>query len=104
MLNMVLSMLSLAVLVVVRPLFLVAVARWIAPYVPGSEFSLLVMAGIVAAYVSYQLGAYYLVGAFIVGLVARLLQVRVPQLAPRQSSRTSTFRIIFCAALFLQGR
>ncbi|KAF1711124.1 sodium:proton antiporter [Pseudoxanthomonas kalamensis DSM 18571] len=63
------------------PLVFVALGRWVAPHAPGSEFSLLVMVGLVAAYISYKLGVYYLVGAFIAGLVARLLQVRMPLLA-----------------------
>ncbi|GAB2504524.1 hypothetical protein GCM10027084_18740 [Pseudoxanthomonas sangjuensis] len=63
------------------PLFFVAMGRWVAPHAPGSEFSLLVMVGMVAAFITYKLGVYYLVGAFIAGLVARLLQARMPSLA-----------------------
>jgi len=63
------------------PLLFIALGRWVVPHAPGSEFSLLVMVGLVAAYVTYKLGVYYLVGAFIAGLAARLLQVRMPTLA-----------------------
>ncbi len=63
------------------PLLFVALGRWVAPQAPGSEFSLLVMVGLVAAYVTYKLGVYYLVGAFIAGLIARLLRQRMPALA-----------------------
>ena len=63
------------------PLLFVALGRWVAPQAPGSEFSLLVMVGLVAAYVTYKLGVYYLVGAFVAGLVARLLRQRMPALA-----------------------
>lgn len=63
------------------PLLFVAMGRWVVPHAPGSEFSLLVMVGLVAAYVTYSMGVYYLVGAFIAGLVARLLRVRMPSLA-----------------------
>ena len=35
----------------------------------------------VAAYVTYKLGVYYLVGAFVAGLAARLLHRRMPKLA-----------------------
>src|SRR5690606_5481793 len=48
---------------------------------PGSEFSLLVMVGLVAAYITYRLGVYYLVGAFIAGFIARMLRIRIPKLA-----------------------
>lgn len=63
------------------PLLFVAMGRWLVPHAPGSEFSLLVMVGMVAAYITYSMGVYYLVGAFIAGLVARLLRVRMPRLA-----------------------
>lgn len=43
------------------------------------------MVGLVAAYVTKQLGVYYLVGAFVAGLVARLLQVRAPRLASSEN-------------------
>ena len=68
-------------LVVGLPLLFLALGRWVVPHAPGSEFSLLVMVGLVAAYATYKLGVYYLVGAFIAGLTARLLQVRMPTLA-----------------------
>jgi Kef-type K+ transport system membrane component KefB len=58
-----------------------ALGRWVMPHAPGSEFSLLVMVGMVAAYVTFHLGVYYLVGAFIAGLTARLLHERMPKLA-----------------------
>lgn len=63
------------------PLLFVALGRWVAPQAPGSEFSLLVMVGLIAAYVTYKLGVYYLVGAFVAGLAARLLRQRMPALA-----------------------
>ena len=80
-LNMAFSAGVLVVLVLALPLFFIAVNRWIVPYAPGAEFSLLVLAGVIAAYVSYQQGVYYLLGAFIAGLVARGLQGRMPRLA-----------------------
>ncbi len=67
------------------PLLFIAFGRWIVPHAPGSEFSLLVMVGFVAAFITYKLGVYYLVGAFIAGLVARLLQVRMPRLASHEN-------------------
>ena len=63
------------------PLLFVAFGRWVVPYAPGSEFSLLVMVGLIAAYATYKLGVYYLLGAFLVGLIARLLRQRMPLLA-----------------------
>lgn len=43
------------------------------------------MVGFVAAFITYKLGVYYLVGAFIAGLVARLMQPRLPALASHQN-------------------
>jgi len=67
-------------MVVGLPLLFIALGRWVAPHAPGSEFSLLVMVGLVAAYITYRLGVYYLVGAFIAGFVARMLRIRIPRL------------------------
>ena len=76
-----LSSLAMLGLLVGLPLLFLALGRWVSPHAPGSEFSLLVMVGMVAAYVTFRLGVYYLVGAFIAGLTARLLRDRMPKLA-----------------------
>ena len=75
------SSLAMVGLIIGLPLLFVALGRWVMPHAPGSEFSLLVMVGMVAAYVTYKLGVYYLVGAFVAGLAARLLHRRMPRLA-----------------------
>jgi Kef-type K+ transport system membrane component KefB len=75
------STLAMLALMIGLPLLYVAFGRWIVPHAPGSEFSLLVMAGFVAAFITYKLGVYYLVGAFVAGLVARLLRTRIPRMA-----------------------
>lgn len=71
----------MAAMLVGLPLVFIALGRWVVPHAPGSEFSLLVMVGLVAAFITYKLGVYYLVGAFVAGLVARLLRLRIPRLA-----------------------
>ena len=80
-----LSSLAMLALLVGLPLLFLALGRWVLPHAPGSEFSLLVMVGMVAAYVTYSLGVYYLVGAFIAGLTARLLRDRMPRLASHEN-------------------
>jgi Kef-type K+ transport system membrane component KefB len=55
--------------------------RLVIPYAPGSEFSLLVMVGLMAAYVTDALGVHYLVGAFLAGFIARQLRQQMPRLA-----------------------
>lgn len=79
--QMALSSGELIAMLVGLPLLFVALGRWVAPHAPGSEFSLLVMVGMLAAFITYELGVYYLVGAFIAGLVARLLREKMPRLA-----------------------
>jgi Kef-type K+ transport system membrane component KefB len=76
-----LSSAALAAMLVGLPLLFIGLGRVVVPYAPGSEFSLLVMVGLLAAYLTKQIGVYYLVGAFIAGLVARLLRERMPALA-----------------------
>lgn len=75
------SSLAMLAMLVGLPLLFIALGRWVVPHAPGSEFSLLVMVGMVAAFITYKLGVYYLVGAFVAGLVARLLRLRMPRLA-----------------------
>ncbi len=72
---------AMLAMLVALPLLFVALGRWVVPHAQGSEFSLLVMVGMVAAYITYSLGVYYLVGAFVAGLIARLLRSRMPNLA-----------------------
>lgn len=72
---------ALAAMLFVLPLLFIVLVRFVVPYAVGSEFSLLVMVGLLAAYLTKQLGVYYLVGAFVAGLVARLLHERIPELA-----------------------
>ena len=73
--------LALTVTLVALPLALVALGRWIVPYAAGSAFSLLIMVGFAAAFITDAIGVEYLLGAFLAGLVARLLESRVPTLA-----------------------
>jgi Kef-type K+ transport system membrane component KefB len=70
----------LLLLVIALPVIFIGFARWVLPQAPGSEFSLLIVVGVIAAYCTKQLGVYYLVGAFIAGFIARQLTQRVPQL------------------------
>ncbi len=85
--QMALSSVALVAMIVGLPLLFIALGRHVVPYAPGSEFSMLVMAGVVAAYLSYQLGVYYLVGAFLAGFIARMLRKRMPMLASDENLR-----------------
>jgi len=75
------SSVALVAMIVGLPLLFIGLGKAVIPYARGSEFSLLMMVGIVSAYLTYQLGVYYLVGAFLAGFIARLLKKRMPLLA-----------------------
>jgi Kef-type K+ transport system membrane component KefB len=72
---------SIALLIAFMPLVFLALGRYVVPYAPGSEFSLLLMVGLICAVITEMLGVYYLVGAFVAGLVARSLSKRLTTLA-----------------------
>jgi Kef-type K+ transport system membrane component KefB len=76
---------ALAAMIVLLPLLFLLLGRWVIPYAPGSGFSLLVMVGLIAAYLTKELGVYYLVGAFLAGFAARLLRERLPELASEEN-------------------
>jgi len=59
-------------------------AMTVVPYAPKSEFAFLMMVALVAAIVTRQLGVYYLVGAFIVGVAAQRFRERLPAMASEQ--------------------
>ena len=74
------TLLMIALIAVIPPIFrLFAVS--VAPWAPKSEFAFLVMMAIVVAFATRQLGAYYLVGAFVVGVAAERLRSDLPAAA-----------------------
>lgn len=76
---------ALLLLIAVMPFVFLALGRWVVPYAPGSEFSLLVMVGLICAVITKTLGVYYLVGAFVAGLVAGALRGRMTSLASKEN-------------------
>ncbi len=76
---------AITLLIAFMPLLFLALGKWVVPYAPGSEFSLLVMVGLICAIITRQLGVYYLVGAFVAGLVARSLNKRIVTLASAEN-------------------
>ena len=75
------STLTLVAMVAVLPLLFLVFARVVLPYAPKSEFAFLLMAAVLCALITRQLGAYYLVGAFLVGLTAQSFRRRLPAIA-----------------------
>lgn len=72
---------ALLALVAFIPLVMRGFAAAIAPYAPRSEFAFLVMLAVLAAFATRELGVYYLVGAFLVGVAARQFRRRLPALS-----------------------
>lgn len=71
------SVILIALIAIIPPIFRLF-ATAVAPWAPKSEFAFLVMMAIVVAYATRQLGAYYLVGAFVVGIAAQRLREDLP--------------------------
>jgi Kef-type K+ transport system membrane component KefB len=76
----VISLLVLIALIGLVPLIFRVFARSVVPYAPKSEFAFLLMVAVVSAYVTRELGVYYLVGAFVVGIAAQQFRERLPSL------------------------
>jgi Kef-type K+ transport system membrane component KefB len=78
---------SLAVLVgmiLLLPLVFRAFAALVVPFAPRSEFAFLLMIAVLCAFATRELGVYYLVGAFVVGMTAQRFRERLPALASEQ--------------------
>lgn len=56
-------------------------AEWIVPRAPRSEFAFLIVVAVACALITKHLGVYYLVGAFVVGMVAQRFRRKLPALA-----------------------
>jgi Kef-type K+ transport system membrane component KefB len=79
-----LSTAMLVALVLALPLVFRAFAKSIVCYAPKSEFAFLLMIAILAAFATRALGAYYLVGAFVVGVTAQRFREELPAMASEQ--------------------
>jgi Kef-type K+ transport system membrane component KefB len=80
-LQLTLATLALAAMIFILPILFRFFAQKIAPYAPKSEFAFLLMMAVLAAYGTRKLGVYYLVGAFVVGVLARRFREALPALA-----------------------
>lgn len=94
------SLALIALIAILPPIFKIF-AVWVVPYAPKSEFAFLVMMAVVVAYATRQLGAYYLVGAFLVGIAARRFRIRLPAVASeRMLHAVETFASFFAPFYF----
>jgi Kef-type K+ transport system membrane component KefB len=91
------TIVALTVMVVLLPVAFRWFARFILPFAPRTEFAFLVIMALLCAFVTRELGVYYLVGAFVVGLTAVRLRQEVPEL----SSGQLTSGVEFFASFFI---
>jgi Kef-type K+ transport system membrane component KefB len=75
------STFSLVAMILALPLLFKLFVSKVLPYAPKSEFAFLLIMAIVCAYATRQLGVYYLVGAFVVGITAVRLRQKLPEVA-----------------------
>jgi Kef-type K+ transport system membrane component KefB len=92
-----LSSLALAAMILGLPVVFQFFASGILPHAPKSEFAFLLILALVCAFATRQLGVYYLVGAFVVGVTAVRLRERLPALA----SERLTIGIELFASFFI---
>lgn len=76
-----LSAAALAAMVALLPRLFRLFDRVIAPFAPRAEFTFLLLVALLCAYVTRELGVYYLVGAFVVGLTAVRMRKDIPSLS-----------------------
>jgi Kef-type K+ transport system membrane component KefB len=74
------STLVLALMILLLPLAFRAFARVVLPKAPKADFAFLVIVAAACALVTRNLGVYYLVGAFIVGVVAQSFRSHMPSM------------------------
>jgi len=82
--RMAVSLAALAGMIVLLPILFRAFAALVVPFAPRSEFAFLLMIAVVCAFVTRELGVYYLVGAFVVGMAAQRFRERLPAIASEQ--------------------
>ena len=75
------SGLVLIAMVALLPKFFRVFAKRILPFAPNSEFAFLVVAALICAAITRRLGVYYLVGAFLVGIIARRFRQELPEVS-----------------------
>lgn len=75
------SALVLTAMVALLPPLFHGFAKLIVPFAPKTEFTFLVIVALLCAFVTRELGVYYLVGAFVVGLTAVRLRKDLPELS-----------------------
>ncbi len=95
---------ALVGLIAVLPLVFWLFARHILPHAPRTEFAFLLIIAIACAWTTRALGAYYLLGAFIAGLVAARTGRLLPELVePRLLHAIELFAAFFIPFYFFSA-
>jgi Kef-type K+ transport system membrane component KefB len=96
------GILSLAGMVIVVPLIFRWMRTWLVDHGPRGEFAFLVVLAIACASITKALGAYYLLGAFMAGLIAQRTRLRDPTLvSKRMVESVELFAVFFIPFYFL---
>lgn len=80
------SFIIIGTLILILPVLIKKLATYLEKLTPGSEFGFILMLAIISGIITKKLGAYYLVGAFLVGMAAGQYK--------RQSPSTSEDQIL----------
>lgn len=95
---------ALLLIILFTPVIFLALGKYVVPYAPGSEFSLLLMMGVICAVITKTLGVYYLVGAFIAGLIAGVLKKRMATFVSHENLHAvSLFASVFIPFYFFHA-
>lgn len=95
---------ALAAMILLLPMVFRAFAHFIVPHAPKTEFAFLLMVSVVCALFTKHLGVYYLVGAFVVGIVAQRFRERLPAMASEKMlDATEAFASIFVPFYFFHA-
>lgn len=78
------SSIVLITMAFVLPVIFRYFAKTIVPHAPNSEFGLLLMLALIFGVITKKLGAYYLVGAFLVGVAGRRFEQYLPDFTSKK--------------------
>jgi Kef-type K+ transport system membrane component KefB len=87
------SLIAMSLLIFVLPPTFRLFVDKISPYAPHSEFTFLILMAFLAGVLTRELGAYYLVGAFVVGIIANRCEHALLDL--RSEMSLQSLRIFF---------
>jgi Kef-type K+ transport system membrane component KefB len=95
---------SLTAMALVVPFLMKGIVRFVVPYAPKSEFAFLVVIAAGCAIATRELGVYYLVGAFVVGITARRFRDKVPAMSSDQMLHVvESFTSLFAPFYFFRA-